>query len=424
VRQVTSDGYVVYTDDASGTLYAVPLAGGTSVSIASLGSKFWVTGTGTVVFAWSDVGSANVGTLHVWSASKGSHVLSSASLGLVATASSDGSQVLYLDHVDSAGQTGDVYVASSDGSGAVQILAGQHLTGCAPQLGFAGNFVLASHCDMPRSSGPSAIISSFASPMWARVDLASAAANLWSVDAQASRVLVSTDNGVEAAPIGGGSLAMIDSTGFLGELINSGQTAIYSTTAHALRRSPLLDPSPVTLVPTFGGFYGLSPDETSVLFFEDFSTSGASVYLASATEPSTPVTLSSQLTGATLGDAFTADSRYALYATGVDPQTGVGTLSAVAVAGGAPNVLGTEVWSDRSSAAAGVVFVDNFVATGGLRFGRGDIEWMDLSQGAKPTRLVAGADAVTALSPAKDFVIYSWSSQPGDNAGIFATPVP
>jgi hypothetical protein len=424
VREITSDGYVVYSDDAAGMLYAVPLAGGASVAIASLGSKFWVTGVGTVVFAWSGVGASNVGTLHVWSSSAGSHVLSTASLGLAATSSSDGSQVLYLDNVDAAAQTGDVVLANADGSGPTRLLLAQQLTGCVPQLGFAGSFVLASHCDVPRNAGPSSIISSFPSPGWARIDLASAAANLWSVDAQASRVLVSTGSGVEAVPIGGGSPVMVDPAGFLGELINGGLTAIYSTTAHALRRSPLVDPLPVTLVPTFGGFYGISPDETSVLFFQDFGTSGAGVYLASATQPSTPVTLWPQLTAALVGDPFTADSRFALYATGVDPQSGVGTLTAASVEGGAPGVLGTDAWSDWSATGTSVVFVDNYVSTGGLRFGRADIEWMDLSQTAKPTRVVAGADAVMALSPARDLVVYSWSAQPGENAGIFAVRLP
>ena len=92
VRQVTSDGYVVYSDDAAGELYAVPLSGGNAQHIASLGGTFWITGAGSVVFVWSDVNATNVGALAVWSSAKGSHSVSSASLGLVATASTDGSQ--------------------------------------------------------------------------------------------------------------------------------------------------------------------------------------------------------------------------------------------------------------------------------------------------------------------------------------------
>ena len=217
---------------------------------------------------------------------------------------------------------------------------------------------------------------------------------------------------------------MIDTSGFLGQLLNTGETAIYSTTSHALRRSAIVAPAPVTLVPVFGGFYGLSPNEASVLFFQDFGQTGAGVYLASAVVPSTPVALWTDQTGAVNGDGFTADSSYALYSTGIDPQSLIGTLNAVPVAGGAPRVLGPSAWSDMSATGAKVVFVDNYVATGGLRFGRGDIESVDLSQSAEPTTIVAGADAVMALSPAGDSIVYSWSVQAGPNAGIFITPVP
>jgi hypothetical protein len=424
VRQVTSDGFVVYSDDAAGELYAVPLAGGNAQHIASLGSTFWITGQGPVVFVWSGVNATNVGALSVWSSAKGGHSVSSASLSLVATASADGSQVLYLDHVDPAGQTGDVYVAASDGTGAAKLLGSQQLTGCAPQLGFAGSYAIASHCDVPRGPGPSSTISSFCSPAWTRSDLATEAANIWSADSAASVVLLSTGSGVQVAPIGGGPLAMIDTSGFLGQLMDGGKTAIYSTTSHALRRSPITAPSPMTLVPTFGGFYGLSPDETSVLFFEDFGPTGAGVYLAPAVAPSTPVALWTAQTGGVNGDSFTADSNYALYSTGIDPQSQAGTLNAVPVAGGTPRLLGASAWSDLSATGAKVVFVDHYVATGGLRFGRGDIESVDLSTGTEPTTIVSGADAVMALSPAGDFIVYSWSAQAGPNAGIFVTRVP
>ena len=424
VRQVTSDGFVVYSDDAAGELYAVPLSGGSAQHIASLGGTFWVTGDGPVVFVWSGVNATNVGALSVWSSAKGSHSVSSASLGLVAAASTDGSQILYLDQVDPGGQTGDVYVAGSDGASAAKLLGNQQLNGCSPQLGFAGSYALASHCDVPRGPGPSSTISSFRSPAWTRTDLATGAANLWSVDSAASVVLVSTGGGVFVAPIGGGPLATIDASGFLGQLMNGGKTAIYSTTSHALRRSAITAPAPVTLVPTFGGFYGLSPNEASVLFFQDFGPTGAGVYLASAVAPSTPVALWTAQTGAVNGDGFTTDSNYALYSTGIDPQSHIGTLNAVSVDGGTPRVLGASAWSDVSTTGAKVVFLDHYVATGGLRFGRADIESVDLSQAGAPTTIVAGADAVMALSPARDFIVYSWSAQAGPNAGIFVTPVP
>jgi hypothetical protein len=71
-----------------------------------------------------------------------------------------------------------------------------------------------------------------------------------------------------------------------------------------------------------------------------------------------------------------------------------------------------------------VIFNDNYVATGGLRFGRADLESVNLAAGTTVTRIVAQADAIIDLTPALDQVIYSWSVQPGPLAGLYVTPVP
>jgi len=152
-------------------------------TIGALGSQFWVTVVGQVVFAWSNVSAADVGALTIWSSAHGAHSIAPSSFGILGASSSDGSQVLYLANVDSQGQTGDVYVANSDGSGASSLLQGQQLTGCFPQLGFAGSYAIASHCDVARGTGPSATISSFQSPGWNRADLMTSAENTWSADA-------------------------------------------------------------------------------------------------------------------------------------------------------------------------------------------------------------------------------------------------
>jgi hypothetical protein len=423
VRGITSDGYVVYSDDAALTLSAIPLNGGAPQSIGALGSKFWVTIAGQVVFAWSNVNGSNVGALTTWSSANGAHAVSSASFGIDAASSPDGKHILYLDNVDAQGQVGDVYVAGSDGTGPTRLLTAQSLPGCFPQLGFAGSFVLASHCDVPRGPGPSSIISSFASPAWARIDLMGSAANYWSVDPAATKVLVSTSGGVLVVPIGGGGAMTIDPEGFMGQLMGGGRTAIYSTVSHALRRSPVSAPSPMMLAPDFGGFYALSPDESWLLFFEMFGSTGADVYMTSPQAPGTPVALWTTPTGTVAGDAFTADSSHALYTTNVDPSTGVGTLNAVAVGSSASVVLGKSVWAGWAATAAKVVFNDHFAPSGGLRFGRADVEIVDLATGGPPTQLANMADAVITLSPARDAVVYSWSAQPGGQAGLYVSPI-
>jgi hypothetical protein len=423
-RGVTSDGYEIFSDDAALALYAVPIAGGNRQSIVALGSKFWVTVVGQVVFAWSSVTDANVGALTVWSSSRGSHAVSSASFGILGTSSADGSQILYVANVDGSGLTGDVYVAGTDGSGATSLLKGQQLTGCFPQLGFVGSYAVASHCDVPREAGPSTTISSFRSPSWTRADIIGDAANIWSADTGGTMVLASTSSGISVVPIGGGAGTTIDPQGFLGQMIAGGKTAIYSTMTGTLRSSPTTAPSPATLASSFGGFYSVSPDQNQVLYYANSTSTGTDIDLASTVTPGTAHALSAATTGTVNGDAFTADSTYALYSTSNDVCTGSAAFNAFPVSGSAPILLGHNVWGDWSATGSKVIFNDNYMATGGLRFGRADIESVNLATGTTPTRVVSQADAVINLTPAKDQMIYSWSVQPGALAGLYVTPVP
>ena len=363
-RGVTSDGYEIFSDDAALQLYAIPIGGGTRQSIVALGSKFWVTVVGQVVFAWSNVTAANVGALTIWSSAHGAHLISSASFGILGASSADGSQILYVSNVDAGGATGDVYLSDADGTGATALLQGQQLGGCFPQLGFAGAYAVASHCDVARGTGPSSTVSSFHSPSWTRTDLATGAENTWSADAAGTMVLVSAGNGVLVVPIGGGAGTMIDPEGFLAQLIAGGQTAVYSTTGGQLRSSPTTAPSPLTLATSFGGFYSVSPDQTRVLYYVNSTSSGTDVYLASTLSAGTSRALSTATTGTVNGDAFTADSTYALYSSGQDVCTGASAFSAYSVSGTAPVALGHNVWGDWGATGSKVIFNDNYVATG------------------------------------------------------------
>jgi hypothetical protein len=423
-RGTTTDGYEVFSDDAAFQLYALPIAGGPVQSIAALGSTFWVTVVGSTVFAWSNVTGYDVGALTAWSSATGAHAIAPASFGILGSTSPDGSKILYVANVDAQGVSGDVYLAGTDGSGATRLLQEQQLGGCFPQLGFAGSYVVVSHCDVPRGAGPSATISSFKGPGWKRVDLIGNAENVWSADSAGTRVLVSTNSGILLAPIGGGSTMTIDGSGFMGQLVSGGQAVVYGTTSGALRRSPTTAPSPTTLTPEFGGFYAIAPSQGTVMYFRQSTSAGGDVYLSSALTPGTPKTVCAAANGAVNGDAFTADSAYALYSTGNDVCTGAATFNAFPVTGAASTLLGHGVWSDRAATGSRVVFNDNYVATGGLRFGRADIESANLASGAGVTHIVSQADAVIDLTPAQDEVIYSWSVQPGPLAGLYIVAIP
>jgi hypothetical protein len=247
---------------------------------------------------------------------------------------------------------------------------------------------------------------------------------VWSADTAGTIVLASTGGGVEVVPIGGGAATMIDSSGFMGQLILGGQAVVYSTVSGALRRSSTTAPSPMTLASGVGGFYGFSPSWASVLYYQNQSSGGTDLYLSSTTAAGSQRTISSSQDVAVNGDAFTADSMYALYSTSSNVCTGAATFNALAVSGGSPVQLGTNVWDDWSATGSKVVFSNNYVATGGLRYGRADIESVDLASGATPTLVVSQADAIVDLDPSGQNIIYSWSLQPGPLAGIYITPVP
>jgi hypothetical protein len=168
----------------------------------------------------------------------------------------------------------------------------------------------------------------------------------------------------------------------------------------------------------------VSPSQSSVLYYRSQASTGTDIVLTSTAVPSTPQVLSSGMNGSVNGAPFTADSSYALYSTGMDVCTGAAAFNAYPVNGGSPIQVGSNVWGDWSATGAKVIFNDNFVATGGLRMGRADIEAVDLASGSTPTHIISQADAVVDLTPAGDAVIYSWTVVPGTQAGIYVAPIP
>ena len=208
-------------------------------------------------------------------------------------------------------------------------------------------------------------------------------------------------------------------------LTPDGKSALYGTKSGSLRRSTVASPSPTTLVDSgFGGFWGLSPDQQWVLYFNSVGSNGGDIFMASAITPGAPTTLSNDPNSQLRGDMFTADSSHVIFTTAVDPCTSVGSLQALAVGTSSPQSLGSHAWVNYAVGGSKIVFNDNFAPSDGMRFGRADIEAADLAQGATPKRIVDRADAVIGLSPAGDQVVYSWSAQSGSLAGVYVAPLP
>ncbi len=53
LRDMTSDGWIVYTDDDTLTMYAAPIAGGSAQEIVALADSFAISVWGKTVFVWA-----------------------------------------------------------------------------------------------------------------------------------------------------------------------------------------------------------------------------------------------------------------------------------------------------------------------------------------------------------------------------------
>lgn len=424
LRGMTSDGWIVYSDNDTLTLHATSIAGGEPREIVALGNDFAISVWGKVVFAWPSKSKAAVAPLTVWTADGGAHAVSQASLAPWVAASMDGSTIVYLDGVDAAGQTGRLVAAGGDGSNPhvlLEGLTGLGKDGCRALLGFAGSYVLAAHCG---GGATGATITSFELPSWKRTDLASGAANEWSTDHLGTIVLTATSAGTVVVPIGGGAPVTIDPSGSTGVLVANGESAIYGASTNELRRSPVGSPSPMTLVGGAGGLYGVSPDEGYVLFYKKMDATHliSDMYLGSATEPSTPLTLSAEQAAGVHGDAFTLDGSRVLYFTGIDPSSQTGTLNALSLGEATPTVVAHGVSQTWAATKSKIVFNDHYAWTG-LRV-HADVWSFDTAKSKEPTLIVNQADSEVFLSPSREQVVYTWSLDDGPRAGIYVVDIP
>jgi hypothetical protein len=426
LRGVTSDGWAVYSEDDSLTLRAAPIGGGAPRDIVALSDSFAISVWFDEVFVWPSKNDAGVGPLTVWTSQSGAHAVSQASLAPWVAASADGHTILYVDQADASGQTGNVVGAASDGSGAtvlVSAVGSLQSSACSALMGFAGTYALVAHCDGGASK---ATISSFALPSWQRADLATGAVDYWSTDPKGTMLLTGTAAGSVVVPMGGGTQTVIDPAGTGGTLISDGQSVIYGTSSDALRRSPVTEPKPTTLVVGgFAGMWALSPDEKWLLYYQNLDTQHfvSDLFLASTSTAGAATALSTAQNARIWGDAFTSDASHALYFTDIDPTSNVGTLHAMDLGGSKTQVVvGQNTAIGMAGLGGKVIYNDNYTWNGTR--GHADVRVVDLSGGAAPVLIVNQADSEISMSPGLDSVIYTWSLDDGPRAGLWVAPVP
>jgi hypothetical protein len=442
---ITSDEYAVYIDGIASTLNAVPLAGGAPSEIATVDPTTVVAVVGPVVFFWTGVSQVTgAGALGIWTSAHGAQPLSTSSqvagVGIQAVSvSGNGGRVVFYDQLDPAGTSGDLDVASVDGTGKATLLTSLDLTAtspCYPVFRFAGEAVVAAYTEVGASaSAPfGATLSSFQAPSWTPTPLVTEAQCGLDVDRSGTLVLGATETGLFAFGLAGGAPLEIDPIGGLGLFVGAPDAGasgvVYTDGASELKRASVsASPSPTVLVDGgLGTLVALSGDESWILadLQVDFSTGLSDLYLASASVQGSAIVLAAGATGAIVGDPFTDDSTYALYATEpADPDAGT-ALSLFATAS-----TGSTASAQARTLAAGVGVA---FASGGARVVYSasdpsnpreyDIFVVDLSTSAPPVPLVLLADSPFFVSPRKDKVVYTWSQTAGVFAGLYVLAMP
>jgi len=483
VGGVTSDGYAIYTDTVSGMTYATLVAGGGApIPVGMVNrddSLLYV--SGHVVYIATRAGTGKtIGSLSVWTAASGASTLSTgayvalADEAWFASVSSDGSYIAYLDGATTASAT--LTLATTDGKTKIPLVANVALQGgCDPSVHFGGASFVASYCIAaaqdagappgggleagapdaqamdasdagPPPAGPSdaaaadaqsadgsptdsgargavATVASFTSPTFAMVPIATNVNPGVAIDAAGSQVLVSSPMGLWAYPVAGGPRTQIDATGTGGVFTKDGKSVLYTTSASALKRLRIGSAPPIALVASgLSVIRALSPDDNWVLASNKTMGNYHDLYVASATAPGMATALATMATSALFGDAFTADSGYALFFTNV-MSDGTGDFYAGASTG-APTKVTANAWQEYATAGSGGLVNDNYNAGGGTSGnGIADIEVFDATNPTVLKTLVTAADADFYPTATKDAIVYSWTCAPSASAGLWVLAV-
>jgi hypothetical protein len=310
---------------------------------------------------------------------------------------------------------------------------------------FAGSTALAAYClvgTTPDDAGagandggfaPSVLtLSAFSGSSFTQKNLVSdPQLVVYSVDSAGTQALVSLASGLAVYPLSGAASTVVDSTGVSGSFTSDAMNVVYTSNAPALRRSPVASPAPLTLTPGLAGLLSLSPDSQWALAYKTSGNNGATydVNLASAVTPGEAIPLAAKPTAGIYGDAFTADSKYAMYLDNIDLMHSTGDFYAAPSTGGTPAKVTTGAWAAVAASGSKVIFNDNctgcaYNPTVGLTIGNADLKAVDVSSPTAITTLAHQAYGTFFLNAAKDTVAYSWGCTKDGTGGVYASPIP
>ncbi|MSP61601.1 MAG: hypothetical protein EXR72_14935 [Myxococcales bacterium] len=443
---VTDDDHAVYQTSKDKGAFVASFAGGSPTEIAADAARIAVRGKLVFVFTGYDDAS-NSADLLVWSAAKGVKSLGKRSFLQAGMNSSfyllavteDGQNVMYSANTADDGSSAELWIAKSDGSGAVKAFPAPVAvdTACAPALFAAGNYFLASPCPAgaAKADGGAASREAYAilasnpqKPILLQKNGRAAAA-----DKKGTKVAVVDEAKVaKLYPITGGAATALtgnfDSGFFTADgtalIIHGNEGGMPADDVLGTLRRQVPPAMPITLVATkdVADVREVNVDSKYIIFTKAWNSNRfhSDLFLASTEKAGTPVTLSAMDDGAIFGDAFTADGSHAIYYTAANAD-GIGVFKSIAVAGGAPRILGDKVWTSYATKGTMVTFNDFFQKS--KTFLRADILIVDVAKADKPVLLVTQADADYFVSFSKTKYVFSYGLQL-EQAGIYVANVP
>jgi hypothetical protein len=452
IIDVTTDDDIVYAD-STGNISSVPIAGGASVSIGTSDAQPFV--RGKVVFFNNNTDQTSlVSDLSIWTKANGAQQLATATsltwanfqyahtYPPIFAASDDGQYVMFLDNASSDGFLADLVVGKTDGSSRTTIVT-QATTGydggpCVPRFTWAqaaGRFT-AVYCTAAGDAAAgtkNVIVIDPTAPVAAPAPL-STNVNFISVRGGGALAIVESGGALDSAPLpfltGTSVITSVDTGVGDAEMIPGGTGVAYIDNNGGLHRATT--PGTPTLTSLAGAgaaiaFVTLSPDGKYAMTYANVDSQGQLTdLLVNSTEtPGAPVSLIGTTTAAggfAYGDAFTADSTYALGFDQVD-QDGTGTLMAVAVGGGTPTTYTTRVWVVLSGTGHKILFNDNYNVV--MNHQLSDLKVGDAAASGQGTLIATNAEVDFFMSTDRSKVVFSVQRET-DTAknGVYAATVP
>jgi hypothetical protein len=352
--------------------------------------------------------------------------------GLVVSAS--GQHVVYLDNMNYSGNgSADVVVVQPDGTGRTTLAPSIAIEMPAAFV-FAGETVVTAVAPAYPLDGGIPVygpLEAFTPPSWTASTLAPQVfpGGVYTTNAAGTLVLAAAAGGLTVVSVPGAAATLVDPNGAEGTFTSDGAGVVYTTQSGALERFAL-GPSTVTELAASGfpALLSLSPDGNwAVGTVQSPPTNPATqqistdLYFASASSPGSVQTLSTTA-NVSPSPSFTADSSHLVFVSDTS-SLDTSTLHVVPASGSGTAFPG--VWSFDIAGGGHIVFNDDYRSIGGVGAnGTADIEWLDTMQSAAPTLLVSQADATFFLTADQKTLVYSWSYQSGQPAGVWALALP